>query len=158
MNDDLSRARPPRGCGQARAAKKVLADPPSRRQRRPQTPETASRLPAALGLPCRAPPAYPATALEPWPDSSSREWVTALQLQKLRRDYIRGLRAPRAALIAHSRRAPCPSNSVRAAFSRQLCFRREPAAACEWAVALRPKRRVAAAPPPEPAPMHYRRA
>ena len=91
--------------------------------------------------------------------------ATALQLQP-RRDYIRGFNsaAPRAAPCADPK-DPVRGPEVRAApLAVEFCPRRAVIAAsfafgasqllpAKRAVALRPKKRVAAAPPPEPAPM-----
>ena len=91
--------------------------------------------------------------------------ATALQLTP-RRDYIRGFNsaAPRAAPCADPK-GPVRGPEVRAApLAVEFCPRRAVIAAsfafgasqllpAKRAVALRPKRRVAAAPPPEPAPM-----
>ena len=81
--------------------------------------------------------------------------ATALQLQP-RRDYIRGFNsaAPRAAPLATPPKGPvavefCPRRAVIASFA----FGASQLLPAKRAVALRPKRRVAAAPPPEPAPM-----
>ena len=91
--------------------------------------------------------------------------ATALQLQP-RRDYIRGFNsaAPRAAPCADPK-DPVRGPEVRAApLAVEFCPRRAVIAAsfafgasqllpAKRAVALRPKKRIAAAPPPEPAPM-----
>ena len=82
--------------------------------------------------------------------------ATALQLQP-RRDYIRGFNsaAPRAAPLATPPKGPvavefCPRRAVIAA---SFAFGASQLLPAKRAVALRPKRHVAAAPPPEPAPM-----
>ena len=91
--------------------------------------------------------------------------ATALQLQP-RRDYIRGFNsaAPRAAPLADPNLQATPLARGKGPVSVEFCPRRAIIAAsfafgasqllpAKRAVALRPKRRVAAAPPPEPAPM-----
>ena len=91
--------------------------------------------------------------------------ATALQLQP-RRDYIRGFNsaAPRAAPIATPPKGPvsvdprkprsvAPGSSARAVIAASFAFGASQLLPAKRAVALRPKRRVAAAPPPEPAPM-----
>ena len=81
--------------------------------------------------------------------------ATALQLTP-RRDYIRGFNsaAPRAAPLADPKGPVsvtfCPRRAVIAA---SFAFGASQLLPAKRAVALRPKRRVAAAPPPEPAPM-----
>ena len=81
--------------------------------------------------------------------------ATALQLQP-RRDYIRGFNsaAPRAAPLADPKGPVsvefCPRRAVIAA---GFAFGASQLLPAKRAVALRPKKRVAAAPPPEPAPM-----
>ena len=81
--------------------------------------------------------------------------ATALQLQP-RRDYIRGFNsaAPRAAPLADPKGPVsvtfCPRRTVIAA---GFAFGASQLLPAKRAVALRPKRRVAAAPPPEPAPV-----
>ena len=82
--------------------------------------------------------------------------ATALQLQP-RRDYIRGFNsaAPRAAPIATPPKGPvsvafCPRRAV---IAGSFAFGASQLLPAKRAVALRPKKRVAAASPPEPAPM-----
>ena len=81
--------------------------------------------------------------------------ATALQLQP-RRDYIRGFNsaAPRAAPLADPKGpVSVEFKPRRAILAASLAFGASQLLPAKRAVALRPKRRVAAAPPPEPTPL-----